>query len=543
MALPPKAKKAKPSGRLAALIRLALAAAVLAFFICAYLPPSIIPAGTLAARLWAPLLKLQFSAALYGTGLLGIIVLGSLVISLFTGRVFCSILCPLGTLQELVWRAGRLRRKTRQKPQSRRTPRALRYLIPLAVGLGITFSFSPLMMLFDPVSTFGRGLGILQTLNSGNIGYPLKGNPGILPLVLALPFVGILVTAFFRGRVFCDYCPVGLTLGLLSSAAPLRVKLNSRCVSCGICEKTCPTGCINSREKRVDPGRCVLCFSCMYVCPGGAAEYGLRAAAVSGESRRALLRQGLTFAQRGALFCGAVYLLGPSLKRFSRLLPKADPDSGADLSGTDVSGSTGDLSILPPGAKDEKAFHAHCIGCQACITACPVSIITIKNSPLPELDYASAACQYNCIDCGKVCPTGAIRRLDIEEKHRTRLALSSLRFEHCVVKTKGESCGACAEVCPTRALRMIPYEDAGSGMGSNFSGNRDAAPVSRLTRPVFDEQYCVGCGACLVVCPAQPKAFTITAVPKQTLTPGIRPTGEEPAGGDILYQEGDDFPF
>jgi ferredoxin len=144
------------------------------------------------------------------------------------------------------------------------------------------------------------------------------------------------------------------------------------------------------------------------------------------------------------------------------------------------------------------------------------------------LDYAEAPCQYNCVECGRVCPTGAIRSLTLEEKRRTRIALSALIFERCVVKTKGQSCGACAEVCPTRAVRMVSYGESG---------------IPGLTRPVFDGPYCIGCGACLVACPAEPRAFVITSVADQTLTPGLREEDDGDGEAGEIYQMTGDFPF
>jgi ferredoxin len=181
--------------------------------------------------------------------------------------------------------------------------------------------------------------------------------------------------------------------------------------------------------------------------------------------------------------------------------------------------------ILPPGADNLEAYNSRCVGCQACTAACPVRIIKVRGDPNPTLEYLEAACQYNCVECGKVCPTGAIRPVSIEEKQRTRIALSSLVFENCVVKTRGQACGACAEVCPTRAVRMTGYSEA---------------PIPGLTRPVFDEEYCIGCGACLVACPAEPRAFTITAVAIQGRTPGMRPSDE---GEEAVFTPTEDFPF
>jgi ferredoxin len=62
-----------------------------------------------------------------------------------------------------------------------------------------------------------------------------------------------------------------------------------------------------------------------------------------------------------------------------------------------------------------------------------------------------------------------------------------------------------------------------------------------LTMPVYDERYCIGCGACLAVCPAEPRAFTLAAVPEQSLTIGSRPPEEN--GDELKIETIEDFPF
>jgi ferredoxin len=64
-----------------------------------------------------------------------------------------------------------------------------------------------------------------------------------------------------------------------------------------------------------------------------------------------------------------------------------------------------------------------------------------------------------------------------------------------------------------------------------------------LTRPMFDQQYCVGCGAYLTACPAIPKALAISPVAEQTLTPGMRPVEDREGEETVLYQTGEEFPF
>lgn len=524
--LPRKAGRAGGAGKaLPAWARLLAALAVLGLFVRAYL------SGDPGSKsLFAPLVKSQFSAALYGTGIASLIVIAILAFSLIFGRLFCSVLCPLGTAQELVWRIGNFFRRGAknggfQNGRDRlnyKTPPRLRRLVLLATGAGLAAGFFPLMLAADPISNFGRGMGAVRALMEGG---------ALFTIAIGLPLLAILAAAFFRGRAFCAWCPVGQTLGLFSRAAPFGIKITSGgangCISCGICEKKCPVGCIDSKEKRVDGDRCVLCFSCQAACPRLSAAYGFRpgsrTAASDAEARRVFLRG----AGRASLFCSAVYLFGPNIAFALRRVKGSSPEQAGPVKAdsADYAGAGGTFPLLPPGAKDIQHYRAHCTGCQACVASCPVGIIKAGASPQPTLDYSKECCQYNCTDCGNICPSGAISRLSIEKKHRTRLAMSALNFDNCVVNTKRNACGACAEVCPTKAILMQPFTESG---------------ISSLTRPVFDERYCIGCGACLVACPAVPRAFTIRGVEHQVLA-DLRP--EQETGEVLVIPKTEEFPF
>ncbi|MDR2470795.1 MAG: 4Fe-4S binding protein, partial [Treponema sp.] len=141
-------------------IRMILAVAVVILFGYALLAP-----GLGANAILGIIVKTQFSALLYGTGILGAGALIIILVSLVTGRTYCSVLCPLGTLQELVWRAGRFLRKGESLHY--RNPPKLRYLVPLLTGLGVILASGPLMIALDPLSTFGRGMNALRETGGG----------------------------------------------------------------------------------------------------------------------------------------------------------------------------------------------------------------------------------------------------------------------------------------------------------------------------------------------------------------------------------------
>jgi ferredoxin len=241
----------------------------------------------------------------------------------------------------------------------------------------------------------------------------------------------------------------------------------------------------------------------------------------SGPLRRAFLKGA---GERAAAFVfGAVYLAGTNLKFFTKNLG----GGFTQMSETEAKALGITIPIMPPGAGSFEHYLGRCVACQACVTACPVKIVKSKESARPKLDYSGEFCQYSCVECGRVCPTGAIKLLDVEEKRRTRVAVSNLTLDRCVVITKTQACGACAEVCPTRSLRMTPYTET---------------DIQGLTIPAFDEPYCIGCGACLVVCPAVPVAFKVEGVAEQTLTTGIRPTDEDDSELPQL-PDTNEFPF
>jgi ferredoxin-type protein NapF len=362
----------------------------------------------------------------------------------------------------------------------------------------------------DPIANFGHGVRGL---------FVLAVDGSAAPLVWAnlIVFAILLAFAVFKGRRFCDWCPVGTLLGLCSRAAPLGMKLDREtCVSCGNCERACPMNCVDAKNKTLERDRCVLCLSCAGSCAVGALDYGfipLAETRITGdtERRRFLQKSGAIL----AYLAGLTYLAGPTLRGWGRSLKDRLSEAAGFVD-----------RIAPPGAANAAHFSSRCIGCLACAAACPVGIIRADENFRPQLDYTRGYCQYNCTECGHVCPTEALLPLRRDEKQRTRIALSAFTRANCVVVTKRQSCGACAEVCPTHALRMTPLGDG-----------------SPLTVPVFDAEYCIGCGGCLNVCPAVPKAFVVTGIAPQISTPGMRPAGPEETESLPLPLTSDDFPF
>ena len=166
---------------------------------------------------------LSVGSPAYGLSLpIALVFLLPLAFALFTGRTFCSSVCPLGAVQDLV-----LFRPLRVPSW---LEHALGLLPVLYVGAAVLFSCTGSAFLiceYDPFVSFFR----------------LSGGPGILVFGVLLLAIGAVV-----GRPYCRFlCPYGLLLRWLSPLARWRVSISpTECISCRLCEDSCPFGAIEA---------------------------------------------------------------------------------------------------------------------------------------------------------------------------------------------------------------------------------------------------------------------------------------------------------
>ena len=227
---------------------------------------------------------LQFGPALLGLNLA--VVFGLLALTALVGRVYCSVLCPLGVLQDIAFRLRRLF----VRPNFRFAPRGdVRVGVLVATGLAVVGGVSFLAAAFDPYSAFGRvltdlvrplvqlGLNRAAEWSEANETYWLTGDAVLVPTLAALvsaslTLIVVVSLAVWRGRWICNHlCPVGLCLGLAAKRPLARLRIDpAKCVGCGLCEKGCKAGAIEARTKTLDNARCVRCFNCLSTCRKGA---------------------------------------------------------------------------------------------------------------------------------------------------------------------------------------------------------------------------------------------------------------------------------
>jgi polyferredoxin len=248
-------------------------------------------------------LRLQLIPAIMAGGVLTIVFI--VVGSLLFGRIYCSVLCPLGILQDVSDRLFRLRRRKKtdkkkgglytkkRKASHRKANPLLRFgFLGISVLVFILGS-SIVLLLLDPYSIFGRFTTtfvnpVVSLLNNGlarifnYFGSYIFVNGEVhltsvsLAIVTAVTIAIILFLVRSSGRLWCNtVCPVGTALGEVSRWSVMRVQLNEeKCIACNACIKTCKAQCIDN-EYKIDYSRCVTCFNCIETCPTGALSYGL----------------------------------------------------------------------------------------------------------------------------------------------------------------------------------------------------------------------------------------------------------------------------
>ena len=233
--------------------------------------------------------KIQFMPAILSLNVLIFLVLVALTVVF--GRIYCSVICPLGIFQDLF--AGLRGKKKAYKPwKHTKAMRAVRYG---ALGVFAILTIAGVMSIvsiFEPYSAFGRiAASILAPAYDGinnifaNIAqthesYAFYGVDvwlrGTASLILAIiTFVGLAIAGLMTGRGYCTtFCPVGTLLGLLSKFSIFRVRIQAdKCKNCHACEHKCKSHCIDLDTHSVDPERCVTCFNCLSACKFDAISY------------------------------------------------------------------------------------------------------------------------------------------------------------------------------------------------------------------------------------------------------------------------------
>lgn len=437
-----------------------------------------------------------------GSGFLAV-----LLLTILTGRTYCSFLCPLGILQDLFSRIGGKIKRRFKRFGFKRPHTVLRYSLLAVTVLVVSFGGIYVLSLLDPYSIFGRfatyfAKPVILALNNFLSVILEKFDvytiahvqiPSFSALVYIIPagfllLVGIL--SITKGRLYCNsICPVGTFLGLISKISLLRIKFDeSKCTKCGRCAIACKSFCIDFLNKKIDNSRCVECFNCINSCPDKALSYSL---VTTGKKKTE------TDSEKRNFIGGLILILtGLSVKS----LAQEEEQKVEHKASTVKEKKT--FPVSPPGSTGIENFNSKCTACSLCISACPNNVLVpslvqygITGIMQPHMDYHKGFCAYECTRCLEICPTGAIMPLELEAKKLTKIGTAIFVRDNCIVETERTACGACAESCPTKAVHMVPFE-----------GN--------LTIPETNDEICIGCGHCEFACPVVPyKAIYVDGIP------------------------------
>lgn len=452
------------------------------------------------------LAKIQFVPAILALNV-GVVI-GLILITFLFGRIYCSVICPLGIFQDVFsWMSAK-----HKKNRFSYSPAIswLRYVMLAVFIIALIFGISSVFTILEPYSAYGRlvstlfaplyqlGNNALAYLSERMDSYAfytydiwLKG--AALISISALIFVVLIVLAWRSGRTYCNtICPVGTVLGFLSRFSVFRPVFDTdKCNGCGLCARNCKASCIDTKTHSIDYSRCVACMDCIEKCNKNAITYAPRTMSLKRKQeapQETLLSVGKDdSSRRSFLSIGALFAITSAIKAQEKKV-----DGGLAVIEDRVVPDR-QTTIVPPGALSLRNMAQHCTACQLCVSVCPNQLLApsenLNKFMQPEMSFERGYCRPECIKCSEVCPTSAIRPITKADKSAIQVGHAVWIKKNCVVLTDNVKCGNCARHCPTNAIQMILSDPQ----------TPDSAQI-----PAINVERCIGCGACENLCPARP---------------------------------------
>lgn len=439
--------------------------------------------------------KIQFLPAVLALN--AAVIIGLVLATLLLGRIYCSVICPLGIMQDGFAWLGKKAKKNRYSYSVARN--VLRYTMLALMIAAIIGGISAFVAILAPYSAYGRivstllqpiwiwGNNLLATWSEAHQNYAFYSvdlwMKGLAPLIVAVVTLVVLaILSWKNGRTYCNtICPVGTTLSFLARFSIFRPVIDTdKCVNCRLCSKNCKSACIDISNHSIDYSRCVTCFDCIESCHKGAISYTWKRQAkteneikdATDKGRRQFLTISAAVAASSALAATEKTVDGGLAVIEDKKIPERK------------------RRIVPPGAKSIRNLNRHCTACQLCISECPNGVLRpstdLGHFMQPESSYERGYCRPECTRCSEVCPAGAIIKISKEEKSAIQIGHAVWVKENCVPLTYGVECGNCERHCPTGAITMVESKENGKKI------------------PVINTERCIGCGACENLCPSRP---------------------------------------
>ncbi len=436
--------------------------------------------------------KIQFLPAVMALNV--VVVVALIALTLVFGRIYCSVICPLGVFQDLL---ARLRRKKNKYSYSKevkwlRYPVLAVFVLAGVAGIGSLFQLlAPYSaygriatMIFQPIWKLGNNLLAMMAERMDSYAfYTIDTWMRSLPVLIiaAVTLVVLVVLAWRGGRTYCNtICPVGTILSFFARFSWLKIRFDEeKCKNCSLCSKNCKAACIDFKTHTVDYSRCVACGNCIDSCKFDALKYS--------PSMQTKKNASVDASKRSFLLASALVSTAAMAQKKEKLM-----DGGlAEIE--DKVAPQRQTPLTPPGSLSFQNLSTRCTGCQLCVSECPNQVLRPSGDLMhlmqPTMSYEHGYCRPECTRCSEVCPAGAIKKIDQDEKTSIQIGHAVWIKKNCVVLTDEVECGNCARHCPSGAIEMVPLDH----------DNEDSPKV-----PAINEAACIGCGACEYVCPSRP---------------------------------------
>jgi polyferredoxin len=384
----------------------------------------------------------------------------TVILTIIFGRFFCSWVCPFGSLHHFVGFLGKRKEPAAQQVELNKYRKAqcVKYFI-LAVLLAMAAfpSIAATLQtgLLDPIPLMTRSLNLVLL--------PVVDRPANIASVVGRFYEGswlifaIFLTAILLNlvipRFYCRFiCPLGALFGVIGRFAIWRIGKNqSECTNCKLCEKSCEGGCEPAGNIRIS--ECVLCFNCRQDCRDEVLSYQTRPSLGGEQVNPDISRRGFMLSLASGV------LAAPAIRTGNKL--------GANWH---------HRVIRPPGALPEEQFLKRCIKCGQCMRICPTNVIQpggvvagLENLWTPVLNnrIGSSGCQLNCVACGQMCPTAAIRPITLSEKlgrdefaevGPIRIGTAFVDRNRCLPWAMNRPCIVCEENCPVSPKAIYTRE-------------------------------------------------------------------------------------